>query len=138
MKYENRGKIEYRERARQIIDFSGLRYGNITPTDVDGCIEYQNKCILFLEYKYDDAKMPRGQELAFERIVDDIQNGGKECALMVCSHNVQNCEKDIDAATAKVVRLYWHGRWYDYQEKKTVKERVDNYLEWVDKGCPPF
>jgi len=39
-----RGKIEHRDRARQIRDFSNLRYGNITPTDIDGLIEYQNKC----------------------------------------------------------------------------------------------
>lgn len=35
---DNRGAIQFRERRKQIIDFSGLRVGNITPTD----------CVLFL------------------------------------------------------------------------------------------
>jgi len=47
-----RGVIKYRGRARQIIDFRGLTYGNITPTDIDGLIEYKDKCILLIEIKH--------------------------------------------------------------------------------------
>jgi len=36
---DNRGTIQNRERARQIIDFHGLRIRNITPTDIDGFIK---------------------------------------------------------------------------------------------------
>lgn len=70
MNYNERGKIENRNRARQIIDFSGLQYGKITPTDIDGLIEYHDKAILLLEFKYADAEMPRGQKVALERMCD--------------------------------------------------------------------
>ena len=46
---ENRGTIQNRERARQIIDFHGLRLdGKITPTDSDGEIEYHDKAWVFM------------------------------------------------------------------------------------------
>ena len=38
-----RGATTYKERAKQGRDFTGLRYGNITPTDIDGLIEYHGK-----------------------------------------------------------------------------------------------
>lgn len=44
---ENRGKIQNEEFARRIIDFSGMRYGNITPTDIDGVIEYHDTRVVF-------------------------------------------------------------------------------------------
>lgn len=138
MNYENdnRGKIQYRDRARQIIDFSNLRYGNITPTDIDGLIEYHDKAVLFLEYKYLDAEMPRGQKIAYERIVNDIQrNKDKDCALFVCSHDVHDCNQDIDASKAVVMKIYWHGEWIGGKEK-TVKEHADNYFKWIDNKSP--
>ena len=80
----NRGVIQNRERARQIIDFSGLRYGNITPTDIDGCIEYQDKGVAFIEIKHRDSPMPKGQELALTRLVDNNSTAGKRAVLYVC------------------------------------------------------
>jgi hypothetical protein len=56
----NRGKIQYRERARQIIDFSGIRYDNITPTDIDGFFEKADKAFVFYEYKLEGCEMPHG------------------------------------------------------------------------------
>ena len=52
--------IQNRSRARQIIDFSGIKYGNITPTDIDGGFEKQNEVFVFFEMKYGDAEMPTG------------------------------------------------------------------------------
>ena len=69
----NRGVINHRERARQINDFRNLLYGSITPTDIDGCIEYQNKAYILIEIKYNDALMSRGQELAFTRMCTILQ-----------------------------------------------------------------
>ena len=49
MEYQNnnRGVIQNRDRKKQIIDFSGLKYGKITPTDIDGLIEYKDKAMMF-------------------------------------------------------------------------------------------
>ena len=53
--------VKYRERAKQIIDFTGLQWDTITPTDIDGLIEYKNKAMVFMEFKHNDAQMPKGQ-----------------------------------------------------------------------------
>ena len=44
-----RGVITNRARARQIRDFSGLQIGTITPTDLDGLIEFHDECFIFCE-----------------------------------------------------------------------------------------
>lgn len=132
-KDNNRGKIQFRERAKQIIDFSGLRYGLITPTDIDGVIEYHDKAYIFLEFKLFDREMPDGQRLALERICDGLEKSGKECAVFLCIHNVSDCNKDISAANSIVRSVYWRGKWIRLKNYITVKEQVDKYIEWVDK-----
>lgn len=74
---DNRGKIQYRERRKQLVDFSGIRIGNITPTDCDGLIEYHDKAYIIFEIKYRDAEVPHGQRLALQRSIDDFKRAGK-------------------------------------------------------------
>ena len=128
----NRGKIQNRDRARQIIDFSGLRYNNITPTDMDGAIEYHDKCFVFYEFKLREAEMPKGQKLAFERLADACQFAGKQSVVFLCKHNVDNPDADIDAASAKVAETYYCHQWHKEDGTKTVKERSDDFLRMVD------
>jgi len=43
--------IIHRDRARQLIDFSNLRFGTRMPTDIDGCFEYDDRAMILLEFK---------------------------------------------------------------------------------------
>lgn len=126
----NRGTIQNRERARQIIDFHGLRIRNITPTDIDGFIEYQDKAMIFLEFKYLDADLPYGQQLALVRLIDNIDKAGKEAVLFVCEHNITNCDKDVIAENAIVRSFYYKKRWYN-GFGKTVKEKIISFLNFI-------
>ena len=128
----NRGIIQHRDRARQIIDFSSLRFRKITPTDMDGLIEYRNKGFIFFEYKYQNAKMPDGQKLALERMVDAIQEGGKEAVLFLCSHNVEDTRQDVDAASALVVATYYRGKWTKCNGTKTALDRAISFVKWIE------
>ena len=47
--------IQHRERLNQFIDYSGLMFGSIHPTDTDGEIEYHNKAWVFFEIKHRDT-----------------------------------------------------------------------------------
>lgn len=131
----NRGKIQNKDRARQIIDFSGIRYGNITPTDVDGLIEYHDKAVVFLEYKFGDAEMPFGQKLALERVANNNQKAGKHATVMLCEHDVEDCMRDVDASSAIVRDFYYAGVWY-HDGKRDVKEVLDSFISFCDKN--PF
>ena len=127
---ENRGKIQNKERAKQLIDFSGVRYGNITPTDIDGFFEKADKAFVFYEYKLSGVEMPRGQELALTRIVDGLSTAGKEAVLFLCNHDESNPENDIQAANALVEKIYWHGKWHE-GSRITVKQQTDKFMQWV-------
>ena len=132
MEYEQRGKIAHRERARQIIDFSGLRYGNITPTDIDGLIEYHDKAYILMEFKYKNAEVPAGQMLAYKRLANDLQKAGKPTVLLICRHDVENPEQDIDAASAMVTEYWYAGKPY-YDVNRTVADVCESFLAYVDK-----
>lgn len=130
---ENRGKIQFRGRARQIIDFSGMRFGNITPTDIDGFFERRDEIFIFYEFKYGGVSMPQGQELALKRTIDAIAASGRKAALFVCSHDVDDVEKDIDAANAKVRWYYYDGRQIMEHKDRNVKEATDAYLAKMEE-----
>lgn len=135
MEYQNnnRGVIQNRDRKKQIIDFSGLKYGKITPTDIDGLIEYKDKAMMFFEYKYNNAELPHGQKLALERCVNDIRKAGKIAVAFICEHNVSDCNTDIDASSAIVRDCYYNGKWY-HDGKRTVKQKADSFIAFVERG----
>ena len=103
---ETRGIIQNPERARQIIDFSGIRFKNITPTDIDGLIEYKNIAYVLMEFKHREAEMPHGQSLALTRMVDDFDRQGKYATLLVCEHYVDDPKADIIARDTNC-KLYY-------------------------------
>lgn len=62
--------------TRQRADFSGLRFGSIRPTDIDGLIEFENRCCIYMETKHGEADLPTGQRLALERVCDKWGDSG--------------------------------------------------------------
>jgi hypothetical protein len=127
---ENRGIIQNRERARQIIDFSGIRYRNITPTDIDGFFERANEAFVFYELKFNDAEMPTGQKVALERLVDATRAANKKAVLFLCRHEIEDTEKDVDAAKAIVKKFYFNGEWHE-GNGRNLKEYSDAFMKWA-------
>ena len=133
-----RGAIRNREFAAQLRDYSGLRYGKITPTDYDLVIEYHNICWIYCELKYENAAVQYGQRLAIERQCDDMQKV-KPTVFFIASHNSSG---DIDAASAVVTEYRYKGRWRQFPEPKTVKQAIDSFIKHVEterlaeKGLP--
>ena len=128
MQNSNRGRIEHRKRAQQIIDYSGLRFGNITPTDIDGFIDYHGKCFVIIEYKYGSKDLPTAQRRAFEALAD---NSSKPMMVVVAEHHVDDTEQDIEAGTCKVREVYYPGiGWWKYEEA-TVKGLIEAWLGFV-------
>jgi hypothetical protein len=125
-----RGEIRNRQQATQVRDFSGLRYGKITPTDIDGVIEYHNLAYVFIETKFRDAELPFGQRLAIERMVDDLCKR-KPTIGLIASHNSSG---DIDVANTMVMEIRFNKSWLNYRsENFTTKQVIDHFLDWVDK-----
>lgn len=129
---KNRGSIQFRERAKQLIDFRGMVYGNkITPTDFDGVMEWHDaKTWVVYEFKYNDAQMSYGQRKALEEFVDDEVKAQKEAIAIVCRHYVADPQKDVLAADAVVDMFYWNGKWHSGNGRK-CKEFTDSFWNYA-------
>ena len=127
-----RGEINNKKRARQINGFKDLLYGKITPTDIDGLIEYKNKAYIFLEVKYNDADLPFGQRLALERLVKDTSIN-KKSMVIICEHNVEDPEISVDVSSTKVRELYMYNelKWRKPKIKLTTKQCIDLFINKV-------
>lgn len=65
------GVILYPARISQTLAFKGMKYGSITPTDIDAIIEYKDKGWIIYEIKHKGVEVPFGQKLLLERFVKD-------------------------------------------------------------------
>jgi beta-xylosidase len=132
-----RGEIIHTKRAQQINDFSGLLYGKITPTDIDGVIEYKDKAYVLLEVKYGSKDLPYGQRLALQRIVDDAGKAGKIALALVVNHDVEDTDKSVNVAQCDVREIYYSGEkeWRPPNAHLTVREITDKFLSMVHNGA---
>jgi len=129
-----RGEAHTPSRSTQVRDFSGLRYGNITPTDIDALIEYHNKGWVLIEVKLNGTPIQYGQKLALERLCDDLQKT-KPTILILASHETEYSEA-IDFANCIVSGYRYCEKWYPETRNTTyigdtVKRLVDYFLSEV-------
>lgn len=125
--------FNYRGRAKQLLSFKGLKYGNITPTDIDALIEYQDKAYVYVEVKYKDAPVPLGQRIALERMVKDTPLN-KKSIVIVCEHEVDFVEDDVELIDCKVRDVYLSNdmKWNKGYTEYNVKDLIDMFLSGVD------
>ena len=122
-----RGVISYRERAQQILDFSGLRFGDTwTPTDCDLFFEIRDRLYIFGELKYKTAPLPRGQELALTRLADTIAQTGRHAMFFIARHDVPVYE-DVDVSAAIVERVRFQKKWYP-GKNATTRELISRFI----------
>jgi hypothetical protein len=126
-----RGNIKYKSRAQQINSFSGLiRRRNITPTDIDGLIDYNGKAFIILEGKYGDAELPKGQRMALENLANAMLDGSKKVVVIVFRHNIHNVNQDINVSLQPVTEIYFKRKWFSITLKNTLE-----VIEIFEKYC---
>lgn len=128
-------EIQHRERARQIIDFKGIRLGaKGMPTDCDGLIEWHNKAYVLFELKHRGKPLPDGQKLALTRMCDDFARIGKPAVFVIADHDVDDPRLDVDAAACNVREFYFRRKWY--KGNSSVKDLIDRFISFVDRRTP--
>lgn len=144
MLYEDssRGTIQYEEHAKQIVLFEGLRYKNITPTDVDCIVEIKDTGYIICEFKYGGSKVPYGQYLCLTRICDDFEKAGKTAVLLVCEHDC-DAGRNIMAKDTVIREMYYKHKIYNKYNGMTLKEVWDKvsdniYSEWEKENVPEW
>ena len=115
------GLIKYPKRAKQIIDFEGVQNGNIHPSDIDAVLEFDSKYLLLFELKKVGAKVPTGQRMMLERIIDAWEDCGKIGSVVYCEHDTMSHET-IYLKDCKVVGVYNKG------ESKAFKVDLREFL----------
>jgi hypothetical protein len=128
-----RGVIENKERAMQVNDFSGLKWGNITPTDIDCSIDFNHgAAFVFAELKLADTPTKNGQMEHYENLCKAIHDGGRPAAAFLCEHNIKDVKIDVPAH-ASIVKEYCinGGVWVECGDGYTLKEAID----WFKGEC---
>ena len=129
MQDKERGKIRNREVAKQLRDYSGLRFNKITPTDIDGFLDFGDKLFIFIETKYGDTKLSYGQGLALIRLCDACANEKRESILILARHTTIK-ENDVDVSKAIVTVIRHKKQWKKQTEINTVRQMIDKIIEW--------
>lgn len=104
-----RGYYKSRAHARQLVTFQNMRFGNITPTDIDVFMDFQNRLFIIGETKYGNADLPFGQRLAIERMCDSMHSPPNRWAVAFILHH--NTQGDIDVAETLVSAYRWNKEW---------------------------
>ena len=104
-----RGEIRNLDHARQLVLFKGMRWGTITPTDIDGFIDFRNRLFIFLEVKYGDEPVPMGQRIALERLCKNSVSDNRTACALIVRHNVKGA--DIEVAKMPGSEIYYKGEW---------------------------
>ena len=125
-----KSKIKNPSRIRQLIDFKGLELdGGIYPTDIDGLIEYRNSQYILIEAKHGKSRVPIGQRLAIQRMIDDFTAAGKLAMAIICEHHVEDIDEPVVMAKCLVREFYYGGehQWRPPDKPLTVREAIDNF-----------
>jgi len=107
-----RGEIKNLSQARQVPLFSGIKIGNITPTDIDLFMDYHNELFIFAEVKLKGTEIARGQKLAIKRLCDNCEMSGKDkkSIAFIAEHSCFP-PSDIDMANAIVTEYRYNFKW---------------------------
>lgn len=125
-----RGEIRNKAQATQIKDFTRVRFGNITPTDIDGFIDFGNKLFVFIEGKYRGGNPSTGQRIALERLVDACNGQGRHSVLFMVSHTDDDKgERGIDYSMTRVVRYRWKGSWHVPKQETHLMDAITYFKQ---------
>lgn len=123
-----RGEIRDRYAATQVRDFRGLRYGRITPTDIDAYLEFSNRLFVFVEAKFGGAPIKRGQLLAIERLTDAVHMPPRRYAAAIVVDHL-TLGGDVDYGQAPVRAWRWAGKWRQPKERGiTLRRALDRLV----------
>lgn len=123
----NGSAIRNRDQKAQLVDFGGLRWGKIMPTDIDAMIDFGNKLFVFIEAKYGGAKPSFGQRLALERVCDAVHSpeNKRYAVAFLCAHSSNG---DIDLSETIITEVRWFGKWHKPKsEGVTLKTGIDTF-----------
>lgn len=128
-----RGVIVHRDRKRQIVDWSGVCIGNITPSDIDACVEYRGRAWVFIEMKLRPGLPATGQRRMLQELARDMWKAGKPVLIILVAHGVDDCHEDIVGGDCIV------GHWLVIRSDAEARQAEYGHADgWTSPGwCEP-
>ena len=119
--------IKFPERNSQIIDFAGLnRRRGITPTDIDGFIDYGGNAFVYFDAKIDGVPVSKGQRMAYRK-------AGNRAVAFIFRHNTPH-EESVIASEGIVDEIYTTSGWEKRKDRQTVIELIEEIERVWDKA----
>ena len=113
-----------RTRASQLIDFKGLSWGKLRPTDIDLSLDWGGKTFVFVEVKGQHAPLTVGQRIHLEGLVGAIRAGGKTAYAVVAKHSTK-ANEDIIAGECIVYSTYSGNKWENEYTNATLSDTLN-------------
>ena len=130
---DQRGVIQNRARKQQIADMSGLRFQKITPTDLDGFLDFDDRLFVFIEGKFIATPVLLGQQIAIDRLCDACHNAPHRYAFAIIADHHHPSSEDIDFARMTVRSIRQNGKWRQPMQKDlTVRAAIDRMVASVE------
>ena len=131
------GVYTHPDKGRQLIRFDGIQYGKISPTDIDGIIEYHDRIWIIYEAKYRNSPLCAGQRTLLERFVRCMGAIGKHAIAVICEHDVADHQDDVYLAHCPVRAIYNTENmvWRPPSYAVTVKQISDLYIRRYMTEC---
>ena len=126
-----RGVIKNRDFKNRVADMSGLRFGNITPTDIDAFLDFGDGVFVFIEGKYAGAGVQFGQGLAIQRLCDATHCPPHRYSFLIIADHDTPPPADIDFAEMTVRTYRLNRRWVYPLAPTTVRAAVDKLLAFA-------
>ena len=133
-----RGEIKHIDRYKQLISYGVMELmRRITPTDIDGFIDLNGKCFIYIEGKLINKTMDYGQRLALENVVKSHEKANHMSCAIIFRHNTK-ADEIIDAKNQSVDEVYLRGKndifkWRKIKNTKLL-EFLNNYMEYVKEN----
>ena len=125
--------IRNRKQVRQVIDFTGVQNGKLHPSDIDFVLEFDNKVLILGEVKRKYNRIPTGQKLILERIVD---RWGEGAVAIKVEHEHDDDDTNIPLEQCVVTARYYKGNWTYFTKPKDFIGYINSIGEYFDcKKC---
>jgi hypothetical protein len=128
-----RGDIKDVNRYKQLISYAGLeRRRKITPTDIDGLIDYNGNSFIYMEGKMTGKAIDYGQKKALQNLIDSHEKAGNPSIAIIFRHDEPPDQKII-AKDKLISEIYYKGEWRPPSKVGiTVLEFIEKWEEYWD------
>jgi hypothetical protein len=129
----DRGVIKNRALKNQVADMSGLRWGNITPTDIDAFLDFGDRLFVLVEGKFGGAVVQHGQMLAIQRLCDATHFPPRRYSYAIIADHYTPNGNDIDFANMIVRTVRFNGKWVTPRKADlTLRRAIEKIKAYVD------